>query len=76
MQIKYMTLLMNWINFGLIILIIIGVYKAMLAFISKLSLFIGNLFMSLIIFFYMSFLHDLSQLSAYQRAFHCGIIQF
>ncbi|MFT8349143.1 hypothetical protein [Clostridium saccharoperbutylacetonicum] len=27
MEIKFMTLLMNWINFGLIILIIIGIYK-------------------------------------------------
>lgn len=27
MQINYMTLIMNWINFGLIILIIIGIYK-------------------------------------------------
>jgi len=35
-----------------------------LTYISKLSLFIGNLLMSIIIFFYMSFLHDLSQLSA------------
>lgn len=27
MQINYMTLIMNWINFGVIILIIIGIYK-------------------------------------------------
>lgn len=27
MQINYMTLIMNWINFGLIILIVIGIYK-------------------------------------------------
>ncbi|WP_297426601.1 hypothetical protein [Clostridium sp.] len=32
MQIKYMTLIMNWINFGLIILMIIGIYKGIKAF--------------------------------------------
>lgn len=32
MQINYMTLLMNWINFGLVILIIIGTYKGIKAF--------------------------------------------
>ena len=32
MQINYMTLIMNWINFGLIILIIIGIYKGVNAF--------------------------------------------
>lgn len=38
--------------------------------ISKLSLFIGNLLMSIIIFLYMSFLHDLSQLSAGVSLWH------
>lgn len=32
MQINYMTLLMNWINFGIIILIIIGIYKGIKGF--------------------------------------------
>ncbi|GEP64178.1 hypothetical protein [Clostridium beijerinckii] len=32
MQINYMTLIMNWINFGVIILIIIGIYKGVNAF--------------------------------------------
>lgn len=32
MQINYMTLIVNWINFGLIILIIIGIYKGIKAF--------------------------------------------
>ncbi len=32
MQINYMTLIMTWINFGLIILIIIGIYKGIRAF--------------------------------------------
>lgn len=32
MVINFMTLLMNWINIGLIILIIIGVYKGIKAF--------------------------------------------
>jgi len=32
MQINYMTLIMNWINFGVIILIIIGIYKGINAF--------------------------------------------
>ncbi|WP_170816443.1 hypothetical protein [Clostridium beijerinckii] len=32
MKINYMTLIMNWINFGLIILIIIGIYKGVNAF--------------------------------------------
>ncbi|NRY63280.1 hypothetical protein [Clostridium beijerinckii] len=32
MQINYMTLIMNWINFGIIILIIIGIYKGVNAF--------------------------------------------
>ena len=32
MQIKYMTLLMNLINFGLILLIIIGIYKGIKGF--------------------------------------------
>ncbi|GEP67188.1 hypothetical protein CBE01nite_49560 [Clostridium beijerinckii] len=32
MQINYMTLIMNWINFGVIILIIIGIYKGVKAF--------------------------------------------
>lgn len=32
MQIKYMTLFMTWINVGLIILIIIGIYKGIKGF--------------------------------------------
>ncbi|MBN7577260.1 hypothetical protein [Clostridium beijerinckii] len=32
MQINYMTLIMNWINFGVIILIIIVIYKGVNAF--------------------------------------------
>ncbi len=32
MQINYMTLIMNWINFGVIILIIIGIYKGVNSF--------------------------------------------
>ncbi len=32
MQINYMTLLINWINFGIIILIIIGIYKGIRGF--------------------------------------------
>jgi hypothetical protein len=32
MKINYMTLIMNWINFCLIILIIIGIYKGIKAF--------------------------------------------
>lgn len=32
MQINYMTLIMNWINFGLIIVIIIGIYKGIKGF--------------------------------------------
>ena len=32
MQINYMTLIMNWINLGLLILIIIGIYKGVKAF--------------------------------------------
>ena len=32
MQVNYMALLMNWINFGLIILIIIGIYKGIKGF--------------------------------------------
>ncbi|MFL0166567.1 hypothetical protein [Candidatus Clostridium helianthi] len=32
MQVNYMALIMNWINFGLIILIIIGIYKGVKAF--------------------------------------------
>ncbi|MDR3594863.1 hypothetical protein [Clostridium sp.] len=31
MQTNYMTLIMNWINFGLIILIVIGTYKGIKA---------------------------------------------
>ncbi len=46
----------------------------MLAFISKLSLFIGNLLMSIIVFFYMSFLHNLSQLSARVSLWHCTVL--
>lgn len=46
----------------------------MLACISKLSLFIGNLLMSIIVFFYMSFLHDLSQLSARVSLWHSTIL--
>ena len=37
MEINYMTLLMNWINFGLIILIIIGIYKGIKVFKSFIS---------------------------------------
>lgn len=47
----------------------------MLACISKLSLFIGNLLMSIIIFFYMSFLHDLSQLSARVSLWHSTVLE-
>lgn len=43
--------------------------------ISKISLFIGNLLMSIIIFFYMSFLHDLSQLSAGVSLWHNTILE-
>ncbi len=39
MQINYMTLLMNWINFGIIILIIIGIYKGIKEFKSRLIVF-------------------------------------
>ena len=31
MDINYVTLIMNWINFGVIILIIIGIYKGIKA---------------------------------------------
>ncbi|WP_182629450.1 hypothetical protein [Clostridium chromiireducens] len=31
MEINYMTLIMNWINFGLIILVVIGIYKGIKA---------------------------------------------
>ena len=47
----------------------------MLTCISKLSLFIGNLLMSIIIFFYMSFLHDLSQLSAGVSLWHSTVLE-
>jgi len=43
--------------------------------ISKLSLFIANLLMSIIIFFYMSFLHDLSQLSAGVSLWHITVLE-
>ena len=43
--------------------------------ISKLSLFVGNLFMSIIIFLYMSFLHDLSQLSAGVSLWHSTVLE-
>jgi hypothetical protein len=46
-----------------------------LASISKVSLFIGNLLMSIIIFFYMSFLHDLSQLSAGISLWHTTVLE-
>lgn len=50
--------------------------KPILTCISKLSLFIGNLLMSIIIFFYMSFLHDLSQLSAGVSLWHSTVFEF
>lgn len=50
-------------------------FKPMLTCISKLSLFIGNLLMSIIVFFYMSFLHDLSQLSAGVSLWHSTVLE-
>jgi len=47
----------------------------MLTCISKVSLFIGNLLMSIIVFFYMSFLHDLSQLSAGVSLWHSTVLE-
>ena len=49
--------------------------KQKLTCISKLSLFIGNLLMSIIIFIYMSFLHDLSQLSASVSLWHITVLE-
>ena len=50
-------------------------FKPILACISKLSLFIVNLLMSIIVFFYMSFLHDLSQLSAGVSLWHSTVLE-
>ncbi|OPJ61135.1 hypothetical protein D2A34_17155 [Clostridium chromiireducens] len=55
--------------------IINNYFKSLLTRISKSSLFIGNLLMSIIIFFYMSFLHDLSQLSAGVSLWHSTIFE-
>ncbi|AGF57948.1 hypothetical protein B0P06_003742 [Clostridium saccharoperbutylacetonicum] len=50
-------------------------FKLISIFISKLNLFIGNLLMSIIIFLYMSFLHDLNQLSARVSLWHNTILE-
>lgn len=55
--------------------IINNFFNPILTRISKVSLFIGNLLMSIIIFLYMSFLHDINQLSAGVSLWHSTIFE-